>query len=153
MRSDISVILEIPEIYGNQSSRLSRPRTETSPCCRLSYEASAALLQPRAAGSVMDGLASFMTSFFDSIKADVASTAKGWRHLRETFRSHVRCSVHLTLERKDGNTDPGREHASDKVEPRLPYLPWDIKVILLLPIPELKHRLRARNLTSLVRRV
>lgn len=43
----------------------------------LSYGASAALSQPRAAGSVMDGLASFMTSFFDSIKADEASTARG----------------------------------------------------------------------------
>lgn len=62
-------MLEIPEIYGEQSSPLSRPRTGTSPCCRLSYEASAALAQPRAAGSVMDGLASFMASFFDSIKS------------------------------------------------------------------------------------
>lgn len=71
------MILELPEIYRVQSSSLSRPRTETSPCCRLSYEASAALLQPRAAGSVMDDLASFMIPFFDSIKADEASTAKG----------------------------------------------------------------------------
>lgn len=78
MTSDVSVILEIPGIYGGQRAPpRSRARTEASPCCRLSYEASAALLQPRAAGSVMDGLASFMTSFFDSLKADEASTAKG----------------------------------------------------------------------------
>lgn len=81
MRSDASVILEIAEIYGGQRAPPppppSRARSEASPRCRLSYEASAALLQPRAAGSVMDGPASFMTSFFDSLKADEASTAKG----------------------------------------------------------------------------
>ena len=39
------------------------------------------------------------------------------------------------------------------MEPRRPYLPWGIKVILLLPGPRLKHRLSARNLRSLIRRV
>lgn len=153
MRSDVSVIREIPEIYRDRSSRLSRPRTETSPGCRLSYEASAALRSPEP--PVSDGRPGLFHDFF--LWFHKSRRGEHSQRLaiseRNIFALMFAAPCTWRWRGKREKTGPGREHGSDKVEPRLPYLPWGIKVILILPVAQLKHRRVARNLKSLVRRV